>query len=189
MKIDEKHLALVKHEVIGAAHAKRDAARQKLTGAVQHVAEAQAAHKVAAEASELAVNGEGTLSPVDAEVLLEAAVRALTVSEKVRAAADAAHQAADDAITTAMGEAHKPVYAAGIELRLASARKADAARAMLAEAEVEFNQATALLNYARGQYCPPSSFVEGHVLDTHAREIARWSEPGTWWIATQKSEG
>jgi hypothetical protein len=175
---------LVDGSILKTADERHQAARDRLKASTVGLTTAAAEDAAAKKASERAVvNGDG--DPMEAEIALNTAATRLGVATKVHTAATTAHQAAVEGLAVAKGEAHRPVYRRGVELRLEAARKADDARAMLAEAEQEYSAATSVLNFATGAGCGDVVFDRGHnhKLTSHADEVARWGRNyhNAWW--------
>lgn len=116
---------------LGQVRSEWDAARAVVTDA-----ETASAHAIAS-------GGDA----MGAERALEEARRALSVAEKVVAHATTVAETAAQAHAAAVIQAHAPAYAHGVLRRIEAARKADQARAMLAEAEAEHQAGAAVLAY------------------------------------------
>lgn len=139
--------SLVDQKAQDAANAKVATAAEKVKSAAAILATATASHRAASNAAELAV-GAGSAEAFEKGELHEAEKRRLDVATRVHASATAAHQAAVDALPVAKGISYQPVYCYGVELSIAAGRKADAARAMLAEAEEDDKAAVEVLRHA-----------------------------------------
>ncbi len=184
---------LVDHALIEAAVAKHKKAAARAGETEAALSAATDAHARAKRASEAAIAGNGDAAK--AEIALEAAQRAVTVATKVRDAAQRAREEALAGIDAARGKAHQPVFAAGVAARLAACRKADKARALLAEAVAEFHAGTAMLNFAASNGTPrigdpgienrssPSLTPRDGtwMQPTEAEELATWRTPRGWW--------
>jgi hypothetical protein len=131
---------LVDHASIAEWKAGHDAAYSRMVTTASDLETAKAAHRMAEQASEAAVAGDG--NAMAAETKLMAAETALRVAQKVADAAAAAFRRQHDRETIVRGLAHKPVYENGIALRLAAAKAGDAAKAALALAEQNYRAAT-----------------------------------------------
>jgi hypothetical protein len=155
--MDQNVLNLVDTKVTDAANEALATAKTKLDTASANFAAARKTHNVAARAAELAI---GSLAD-DAHERHEehqAAASKLDVAKRVKEAAASAYEAAKRAVEASIGVAHRPVYSYGVELRIAAAKKADLARAMLKEAEADRAAATDVLGYAIGQGVGDVSF-------------------------------
>lgn len=131
---------LVDHASIAEWKTGHDAAYSRMVTTASDLETAKAAHRMAEQASEAAVAGDG--NAMVAETKLMAAETALRVAQKVADAAAAAFRRQHDRQTVVRGLAHKPVYENGITLRLAAAKAGDEARAALALAEQNYRAAT-----------------------------------------------
>ncbi len=175
----------VDHELMRQAAERRQSAVERVARAEDALQHARDGHTTAKQASERAIACVGSLSPMEAEMALEAAARELSVAERVLDAANLALREADDGVITARGDAHRPVYLAGISRRLAAAKKADEARALLAAAQKEHDAATAMLNHATQNgtmhVIYDASHGAGRPIGDYAGELTRWSQPNGWW--------
>ena len=154
--MNQPHDHLIDHDLIDAAKDRHQAALARAAKVRTDLNFKRAAHVAARIASERAVADPSTADPHEADQVEAIAARAVTVAEKVAAAAESEAVQAGGAVRVACGEGYKPVYTHGVRCRLAAAVKADAARAMLAEAEQEYTQATGLLNLATKAGTPNS---------------------------------
>lgn len=123
------------------------------------------------------------LDAIAADEVLAAAERRLAVAERVLQKAELGLQEANTNRAAAKGEGFKPIYKEGIARRLRAAEQADRARALLAKAESDYQEATELLNHATRNGTPHVVYDQGHnhTLGTLAEETARWSRPNGWW--------
>jgi hypothetical protein len=178
MSIADDFDRLIDHDIINGAAVRLTVAVERLSATAVDLNAATAAHSAAEDASRHAAAGDG--DPMQAEHALEAAARMLAVAVKVHAAAEAAQSAAHADIHPARERGWRPVYVQGIRLRLQATKKADVARGILAEAEAEFNRATAVLNAAN-----PAGLIyrEGHQtpFGSYQDELKLWAVPNSWW--------
>jgi hypothetical protein len=167
---------LIDGDILRAADERHQTEREWLMTTTKSLTVATTNHDAAKRASDQAIAGT-TGDPIEAEVGLETAARALSVATRVHAAADAAHRATVENLVTAKGEAHQPVFVRGVEMRLQAARKADAARAMLAEAEADYTSATDVLRFALQAGCRDAVYGQatGKPLTNYTDEFALWS--------------
>lgn len=177
---DEKQSlrALVDHAALQAAAEKLNAAREQLAKANLAHSDAKRAHAEAQAVSAMAVAGEGGIDPVQAERLLEDAARAVLVREKIVAHATGALQKAEADHQAARNVACAPVYIEGVRRKVAAARKADQARAMLAEAEADYRLGDRTLAFASLDLGVPHVINEamlGNKIHTEAHERAIWA--------------
>lgn len=138
---------LIETKLIDAARATLAEAADRLTAAQAAVAEARANHTAAKRAADAAISSAAA-DALDLSEAEEAAARRLAVVSRVLDAATEARRKATDGLNEATGVAHRPVYVRGAQMRLQAARKADAARAMLTEAEADHRAGTAALKAA-----------------------------------------
>ena len=181
---DEIH-DLVDHAKIQAALDRQKAGVKWLQKTEADLKDAEAALMRAETESERAIHGLIAASPMEAETAIEVATRVRNVAKKMHAAAELAFRNSGKTVDAARGEAHQPVYAAGITKSLAAAKKADGANRLLNEARQDYETARSFLNFATQNntfhivYDPS----HGKVLTTYADEVSRWSNahPTTWW--------
>jgi hypothetical protein len=140
--------ALVDQQHITEWQRQHVAASDRLTAATTAMREATVALTAAKRASERAVDGHGDIDPLDAEHAVVAAQRAVDVAIRVFESATAAHKRIVDWKVNASGKAWAPVYLKALRDRVAACRKHDQARALLAEAEADAQQAEALAQLA-----------------------------------------
>jgi hypothetical protein len=128
---------VIDQALIDASEAKFRTAVERYQNAVSSTAVARQKLQDARSASQRAVDGKGDISAIAAETGLHLAEFELRVAEKVEAAALAFRQKCDEWKSNARGLAHAPLYFQGIRERIAAAAKADRARALLEQADVE----------------------------------------------------
>ena len=161
--------------------------------------DATAAHRAASDAAELAAS---QLAKVEAEIvdakatIVRAQIRlADVVNDTDPGASLAALDAAEGNLTRLLrlsdamqasvagkraeavrcwGETFRPDYDRGVAGRIAACAKADAARAALAQAQAQFDDATAMIQraFARGMTRPTSTQFLGQPMGTEAEERA-----------------
>ena len=98
--------------------------------------------------------GEADTSPVDAFRAIEEADKVCNAAAEVLNRVCQALDRAEDDIREAHGIAWRPVYAEGCKQRIAAAKKADQARALLREAEADFAKGSRVLLFAHHHGCP-----------------------------------
>lgn len=170
---------LVDSAPIEAANAAVVAARTRLAAAQAEQTAAAANLHVLRQARDRAINGDG--DPHATTTALRQGERTAAVTDEVLAATKRALEEAETAgIRRARDLAWRPVYLAGVRARIAAAQKADQARALLAEAEKEYEAGTALLDraYAGGTPHPVATDVRLYGAPTEAREVSMWSRNG-----------
>ena len=187
---DEIYTPYIAQSLIDDASTAHQTALARTTRTAADLEKARADHAQADAASIAAIAGEGDLSPLEAEHQLNDAATVLSVAGKVHTAAMTALAEADKARTTARGNAWKPVYREGIKRRLAAAEKADAARALMAEARRDYDTGTKFLNTATQHgtmdVISDPSHGAGAVGEVCSLEVEtkRWaSVPAGWWNA------
>ncbi len=177
--------ALINNDTILGAKDRHQSALARLQTVRADLETARNVHTSAKRASEHAIADPSLADPHAADHAEQAAARAVAVAERVVAAAEIAALTAAGAVHTASGEAHQGVYTEGVRRRLAAAAKTDAAKAMRAEAKLDYADATSLLNFATDAGTRDVVFDRGHshALTCHADEISRWGRNyhNAWW--------
>jgi hypothetical protein len=173
--VDFAHL--VDTAVIQAAIDRLVAAVERLRLAGIAYDTAAVAHEAAKVASDRAAAGKGDVTPEDAEVEIEAASRAMRIAAKVLEASKRERESAHAGILPERGKAHRQVYLAGVTIRLAAAKKADLARALLVEAQADFAKGSGYLAKATENGCPPLFGNPGpsDLLRTYVEEAKMWA--------------
>lgn len=185
---DEEKAALaplIETDVIASAGAATTAARERRAASTKALDAAQAAYAAAEIASTRAIGGDG--DPHAAEIALEAATRNLTVATKVYDASGRQLEDAVEAERRAKATAWQPVYLAGVQRRIDAAKAADAARALLAQAEADHDFGTSIMLYAHreGVAHPVMDAVWNYPCRTEEVERRIWgldqADPGAGW--------
>jgi hypothetical protein len=177
LQLNESDISpLVDSSVIQASTDKLVAAVARLKKAEVDYDAAAAAHEIATLASIRAAADGGDV--MAAELVLESAARTLSVSGKILEAAKKARELAHADLVPARGRAHQEVFRKGIFIRLAASRQADAARAMLAAAQKEFDTGTAYLTRAKQNGTFPFFDNPGppDAMGTYKTGVAVWSQ-------------
>jgi hypothetical protein len=201
--LNNGYMDLIDARLIVGAEQKVAVAKIRLSLVVAEHEVAAAEHAAAKAAEDEAVAGNGSGDPQLLAAAAAAAASRLDVARRVVMGAETAVQEAVTNVATARSIALRPVYVAGVELRLSAAKKSDEAKAMLAEAAKDYATATGILNLAVANGCQGVVFdnSHNHTLTTHAAEVKRWSGETThraWWrgldsdgnvIEPVKSEG
>ncbi|WP_376092808.1 hypothetical protein ACE7GA_24355 [Roseomonas sp. CCTCC AB2023176] len=176
---------LVDKGVISAARKAVDAAHEKVAEAKR--ARTQAGNDLALAKVQMdkALAGEGEIGVAGAHDQLEAAEKAVRLANLVAQAAERGVEKADELFLVERGRAHQPLFAAGIERRLEAARKFDAGQALLRAAQREFDLATGMLEFAKGQGTPAMIQDFGQLVKPYAEELHRWTGEAhvrhEWW--------
>jgi len=175
---------LIRADVIAPAQARLDRVVAHRGPAQAALAAATADHATVRKAAHLSLSGGNDLDPHMAASAEEAAAKRVQVCEAAIPAIEAAIVRAEADLRQATAKAKAPVLAAGIQERLASARRADAARAELAAAEADYKSATAIIKNAGGGYhdidqSSPSLTLHDGIFKqpTYAEDLRRFSEP------------
>ena len=149
----------IRQDLVNAAAAVTSAAQDRAKQARAALGVADAALRSATAAC-LAANGDAlTLARAERDANDEFlfAQRVVTIAEQQFATAQKAQ-------TEAWGEAQRPIHDAVVAIRLAAVRRADAARAELAAAGVEFARGTALVMYAREKGYKATASMDGGLI-------------------------
>lgn len=164
---------LVRRDLVEKAAKVTVASREKLGAARDALKVAEAAFSAAERASAAVAGDPLTLATAERD-----ARDALIFARRVMGLAEQAAANATTAQTAAEGEAYRPIHAKGVELRLAAVRRADAARAELAAAEIDFRVGTGLVFNAREHRCVVTSGIDGSKIATSVTseraEAALW---------------
>jgi hypothetical protein len=175
---------LIDETLIRKAGDKLTDARARLATATIDRRDASATHAVARIAADSAIAGNGD-DAHKAVANLDTATKALDVTTLIFGAAALVVAKAEADVVTARGVAWEAVYTEGVRRRLAAAKMADQARAMLADAERNYADATKVLNAATSQGARHVVFSvsHSHFLTNHADEVKRWSQNyhNAWW--------
>lgn len=158
-------------------------AKANLDAAANELREAEAI-------SDRAIRGDG--DPIAAEMCLEETRRKVTVAEKIVEAANAAVASAEEGHARTHIQAHLPAYAEGVRMRVEAARKADRARAMLAEAQADHDQGTAAMEHGYGSFSIPHAAPSGawdFQVSTEAAERHVWTAASFDWASILAAAG
>lgn len=150
----------IRQDLVDAAAAVTSAAHDRAKQARAALGVADAALRAATAACVAAKGDALTLARAERDANDEFlfAQRVVTITEQQ-------HAAAQKAQAEAWGEAHRPIHDAGVAIRLAAVRRADAARAELAAAGAEFVRGTTLVKYAREKGCKATAGLDGGLID------------------------
>jgi hypothetical protein len=173
---------LVNVDLIAAANTRLSSAVEKLRLAEVAFDLAAVAHSAAQDAATKAAAGVGEITPEDAEIQIETTARTVKVAGRVLEAATRERAAAHGDELPARGRAHREVYKAGIALRLAAARRADEAHALLAAAQAAYDKGTAYIARARQNGCNDLWGNPGprDLLTDYAAELKQWTGRTDW---------
>ena len=150
-------------------------AAEKLASTKASLATARARMDAAGSASRQIAGDPGELARAerDAGDMLRFAERAVAIAQDAHATAQAAK-------ASAWGETFRPVHDEGRALRLAAARRADAARGELAAADADFRRGGELILAARGEGCRGATHFDGAKLagpvTSERAEHALWEQ-------------
>lgn len=162
--------------LVEKAAAERIAAAERLEKANAELKAAEHAARVATAAAAAAVGDPLALAKPERD-----ANDTLLMAQRVAAICAEQLAAATKAQADAYAEAHRPVHDAGVAIRLAACKRADAAKAELAAAEAEFRRGSALVARAREKGCKASAGMEGGTIATPVHSAAY--EAAIWGIS------
>jgi len=180
--IYDKH---VRKDLLDAANTAHRDAQARLAAAEQALKEATAKHAGAEKAAEEAAAGKGSTLPLDAEAVLVSAELEVRSARRVRDAAQRAITEAETQIKVATYTAHIPVYQAGMRLRFAALLKAERAKALLAEAQADYDQSARVMNHVARTGGVRVFNDDAHWLGRPMRSVAEeapyWRQHNEWW--------
>jgi hypothetical protein len=184
---------LIDKDAVAQANERHAAAAKRCDAVRLEYDAAKTETAAATDEYEQALSGESKLSVMDAFRAMQDAVSKRDVTGEVLNRTCQILDKIERSLNGARGVGYRPIYVEGVKRRIAAAKKADSARAMLREAEGDYVHGTRIVLHALGHgtshAVPPEAFNTTLTPEiTELRERQMWSGswyPGQDWTAVE----